>query len=435
MIHFFGSLAWWEILLMLIGVIAIFDVLLELFSTFGDHTKKRSVTENHPVDSEEFIQAIARLSNSPIEQGEDVKILNNGDEFLAALLGAIGNARQTINFTTYIWEEGVMSKAIFVALLERAKAGVEVRLLLDGFGGFFASYKRMGRLKLAGGRVKHFRLARFGKLSRLHRRNHRRAIVIDGKIGFTGGMAVADHWLGNARNEKEWRDMMFEVRGHMAKSLQAAFAQLWATTNGEILEGSKFYPTFSPAEQTGPLCKYVSIASSPASDTQPLTKFFWLSIASARKKIYLNSSYVVPDDHIRHALMDRARAGVDVRLLLPNNKTDAKPIRLASHYYFEKYLKAGVKIYEYQPTMIHSKIIIIDDIWSVIGSSNMGIRSVELNEENVLGINNPRFAQELGAVFLKDQQKAQQITLKQWEKRGPLERLGEMLFVRFIKQY
>ncbi len=198
--------------------------------------------------------------------------------------------------------------------------------------------------------------------------------------------------------------------------------------------GEEFYPPLHSAKNNL-TSRYINIASSPAYDVQPLPKFFWMSIASAQSKIYVTSSYVVPDNHIREALIARAHAGVDVRLLSPNNHTDAKPIRLAAHHYYEDFLEAGVKIYEYQPTMIHTKFLMVDDKWSVIGSANMDLRSVLLNEENVLGILNPAFALELNAMFKEDLQQAKQITLEEWKKRGLLQRMGESLFVRFAKQY
>jgi len=417
-----------------IGSFILLGLIFGLFFSIGDRTKYRDATALYPVDSEEFLQAIGHLTNSPILPGQDIKILNNGDEFFPALIKAINSASKSVSFSVYIWESGKVSDMVFEALIKKAREGVFVKVLVDGFGGFFVPTDKIQELKDAGGLVVIFRATSFGKLMRFHRRNHSRTIVIDGQVAFTGGMAMADHWLGSASNPKEWRDMMFELRGEMSQSLQAVFARLWAGTRGEILAGSAFYPVLPPnAYKTS--SRFVSIASSPSPDMQPLPKFFWFSMASARRNIYITSSYVIPEEHIRKILMDRAKAGLDVRLMVPDSHTDAKPIRLASHFYFEDFLKAGIKIYEYTPTMIHSKVITIDGYWSIVGSANMDVRSLELNEENVMGIADSKFAKDLEKVFMEDLKKTKQLNLNDWKKRSLWKRLGEVIFVFFQKQY
>ena len=431
--HIFGNMHWWQIFLIIAGFLAIIFVILALFFNFGDSTKNQWSSEIHPVDSQEFIQALAHLSNAPIGHGGDVKILKNGDEFMPEFLDTVKNAQYSINFTAYIWEKGSMSDQIIAAFKERAAAGVEIRILLDGFGGNKAPTDKMDELKKLGVRIEKFRPAKFGKFSRIDKRDHRRAIIIDGQVGFMGGMAVADHWLGNGMDPLHWRDDMFEVHGVMAQSIQSAFVELWAGTTGEILEGSKFYPLVT--KDASAQSTYVNLVSSPAADTQPVPKFFWLSMASAQKNIYLNSPYFVPDVHIRTVLMEKAKAGVDVRVLVPNKYNDAKPIRLASQKYYEELLQAGVKIYEYQPSMIHAKVLVIDGLWSVIGSANMDSRSVQLNEEYIMGIQNPILAKQLAQIFNDDLTHSKQIMLDEWKKRGLFQRIGESLFVNFAKQY
>ena len=429
----FTHLNYWEIFFIFWGMFAVLAFLFGLFFAVGDRTRYRDATRLEPVDSREFLEAIGRLSNSPIEHGGDIKILNNGDEFFPALLDALKNAKKSITFTTYIWEPGKVSTAVFEVLIERARAGIPVKLLLDAFGCYLIPQDKVEELKKAGGQVSKFRATKFGKLTRLHRRTHRRAIVIDGRVAFTGGMSVADKWLGNAKNPEQWRDTMFELRGKMALSIQAAFSELWAGSRGEILVGDAYYPV--PEKDASPDMRYVNVTSSPAADTQPLPKFFWLSMASAQKSIYITSSYVVPDEHLRAILAKQAQKGIDVRLLVPSKHSDAKPIQWASHFYFKDFLKAGVKIYIYQPTMIHSKTMVIDGKWSVIGSANMDMRSVELNEENVLGILDAKLAQDLEKDFTEDLSKSKQITLHDWQKRSLGEKILETIFVNFKKQY
>ena len=431
-LYFFAQHWLIEVILVISGIFGLLTATFSLFSFLGDHPAKRWATELPSVESETFLSVLSRLVNVPAERGEAIKILNNGDEFWPALFAAMESAQKTINFTVYIWEPGKISDKIFDVLIKKAAAGVEVRILLDGIAGARTPLDRIAELEKVGGLVARFRAPRFGVLTRLHRRNHRRAIVIDGTTGFTGGMAVGDQWLGNANKPDEWRDMMFRVSGNMAQSLQGAFAQLWAGASGEILAGEKFYPKTAASDYPS---KYISIASSPSADTQPLPRFYWFSISAAKKTIYLIYPYVVPDKYIRNALAERAKAGVDVRILSPSHRIDAQPIRWAYHSYYDAFLQSGIRIYEYQPAKLHSKAIIIDGKWSIIGSANMDIRSKEFNEENVLGVLDASFASDLEKIFFSDLKHAEEVRLGKWKKRGMFIRVFERLFLAFIKQY
>jgi cardiolipin synthase len=422
---------WLFFVFVVAGMIAILAVILELFSSLGDQPEKRWATSLPAVHEEDFLTAISRVVNAPVEQGGKIGILNNGKDFMPALLEAIRGAQKTINFTVYIWNDGKMSEQILDAFLERAKAGVQIRLLLDGFGGLGAPEARMEELRRAGAMVAIFRSFHLGKFTRFHRRTHCRAIVIDGKIGFTGGMSVDDQWLGDAQNPEEWRDMMFRMTGRMAESLQGVFAQLWTGTVGEVLVGKDFYPDI---QDTNSRSRYVSIESSPSSDTEPLEPFYWLSVSAAKKKLYLTYPYAIPDHHLRETLVRQAQAGVDVRMLLPA-KIDSRITQWASNSYYKEYLKAGIKIYEYKKVLLHSKVLIVDGEWSIIGSANLDIRSKVLNEENVFGILDAGFASKLEAVFSADLARAKEVKLEHWEKRGLITRSIEWFFDIFKKQY
>jgi len=326
-----------------------------------------------------------------------------------------------------------MSDQVFEALTERARAGVQVRVLLDGFGCLKCPKEGIEQLRAAGGRVDTFRPLRIGKLSRFHKRNHRRAFVIDGKTGYTGGMAVGDKWLGNARTPEEWRDTMTRVDGCIAEPLQSAFGELWAYTTGEVLAGDAFFPDDVETDPTDVLS--VGIASAPSSDEHPLRLFFFLTFLAARKRLWITTPYFVPDKHTRKVVADRARAGVDVRILLPNEHTDAKPIRRAGHSYFQELLDAGVRLYEYQPTMMHTKHAVVDGLWSVVGSANMDVRSKELNQENVIGLLDAGFAKQLEDTFTDDIGHAVEIDPAEWRKRGIKARIIERVCVFFAEQY
>jgi cardiolipin synthase len=339
-----------------------------------------------------------------------------------------------VNFAAYIWEDGQASDEIFAALTERARAGVQVRVLLDGVGGLRAPEEGMAALRAAGGLVEPFRPPRFGKLTRFHKRNHRRALVMDGEVAFTGGVAVADKWLGDADSPEHWRDTMSRFTGPPASTIQTAFVSLWAPVAGELLSGPEFFPPRDGMAKAGDLV-HVGIASSPSSDDHPLRLFYLQSILSARQRLYITTPYFVPDEIIRRAVAARARAGVDVRILLPNALTDAKPIRLTSHRYYEELMAAGVRIYEYQPTMMHAKGMVADGKWSVVGSANMDIRSHELNQENVLGVLDSGFAAQMEAAFHADLTRAREIQPAEWRRRRLSQRLLERAAALFAEQY
>jgi cardiolipin synthase len=254
---------------------------------------------------------------------------------------------------------------------------------------------------------------------------------MDGKRGFTGGSAVADKWLGNASNETEWRDFMVEVTGPLAATIQSAFVATWAHSTGEILAGPDY---FGENAGTGDLL-HVGISSAPSSENHPLRLFFFQSFAAARKKLYIATPYFVPEKALRHAVAERARAGVDVRILLPDDHTDATLIRWTSRHYYQGLLEAGVRIYEYQRTMMHCKSFVIDGIFSVVGSANLDIRSQELNDENVLGIQDAEFARVLEASFLEDLKHSNEITLGEWKRRSWIQRLKGVVASRLAEQY
>ena len=432
----FFALPWWILLFWGFGVAAVVTAVISLFFALGRRPRRTWASEIPPVASRDFLVGIAGLVHSPLQSGGSIQLLNNGDEIFPSMLEAIRGARRSVNFSVYIWEPGKVSDLFFAALTERARAGVTVRLLLDGLGGLRAPQAGIDALRAAGGRVQTFRPPQLGRLTRFHQRNHRRAVVIDGLIGFTGGAAVGDKWLGDARNPDEWRDCMFKVTGPLARSLQSAFATLWAPCAGEMIVGDDHYP---PEEASNPGAEKVSfhaaVASSPSSEDHPLRAFYMLSFLAARESLYITTPYFVPDAQMRGAVATRARLGVDVRILVPNKLTDAIPIRLAGHFYFEKLLEAGVRIYEYQPAMMHAKTVVVDGQWSVVGSANMDVRSKELNQENVLGILDKGLGRQLQETFLSDLQKAEEIDLDAWRKRGPWERAKERFCAAFAEQY
>ena len=429
---FFGQHPWWLLALAGIGAFALFSGFVTLFFALGRRPERIWTKEIGTVDSEDFIRPLAGLLGVPLREGGTAELINNGDAWLARLLEDLRAAERSITFSVYIWEPGRMADIILEVLAERASAGIEVRVLVDGLGGMRIPEDGVEKLRAAGGRVGTFRPFALGKISRFHRRNHRRAIVIDGRIAYTGGMAVGDKWLGDARNEKEWRDTMVRVTDSLAEQVQSAFAELWAYVTGEALTADSFFPRAT--RDTSDVLS-LGIDAAPGSEDHPLRLFYYLSFLAARQRLWITTPYFVPDKHTRKVVADRAREGVDVRILVPNHHTDARPIRQAGHSYYQELLDAGVRIYEFQPTMLHAKHVVVDGLWSVVGSANMDIRSKELNNENVLGILDARLAGQLEEAFQEDLKRAVEIHPATWRQRGIVKRVIERLSVFFAEQY
>jgi cardiolipin synthase len=416
-----------------VGLLAIVTAILSLFFAIGRRPAELCATDTPPIGDPRFLTALGGTVGAPAQKGGTIELLHNGDGFIPSLIQAIDGARASVNFMVYIWEPGELSKQVFAALDRAAARGVEIRVLMDGLGCMGAPSDALDRLTKSGCSVGWFRRPRFGKLTRFHKRNHRRAIVVDGAIGFTGGAAVGDKWLGDARTPAEWRDIMVRVTGPIAESLQSAFAELWAYCGGEILAGESFYPAPNGAGKSE--VTHMHVASSPSSEEHPLLLFFAFTFLAARERIWITTPYFVPDLATRKILADRARDGVDVRILLPNEHTDAKPIRWTSQRYYEALLEAGVRIWEYQPTMLHTKAVVADRAWSVVGSANMDILSRELNEENVVGVLDETFGATLERTFERDLERSREIRLDEWRRRGFGARLLERVVALLEEQY
>jgi cardiolipin synthase A/B len=427
----FSDLQLWQQFFIVVGMISFVTIILNLFlSSLGRQSKKFFVRNLISIKDASFMATLSRLMNSPIVHGGDIALLNNGNEFLPSVLQDIEMAEKSINFTVYIWKPGEMSDMILESLTEKALEGVKVRLLLDGFGGLSAPKDKISALSEAGGVVAYFRTPGLGRFTRFHKRSHIRAISIDDDIGYIGGMAVADYWMGNAEHKGSWRDMMFRLTGPMVRHAKSAFSSIWAATTGEILLDTTSFDVHREEQRAS-----LNLVSSPSDDTEPMPGFFWFSIAAAKKSIVIITPYFAPRRYIRKTLIDLAKKGVSVQIILPGKNIDTSIVRYASHHYYYPLLKEGIQIFEYQPTMIHSKMMVVDGEWSVIGSANMDSRSSFLNEENIVGILDPAFAQTLESSFREDLKQCQEITFKQWKKRNIFERVREYACALFDQQF
>jgi cardiolipin synthase len=442
-------LPWWAWTLLALGTISLMVVISALFLPELESPELK-VTFDAPVGSPEFVSGLSAFLNVPVLRGGTATILQNGDTFFSAILEAIRNAKETVNFQTYIFEPKGIGTQFIEAFKERARAGVEVRVLVDAFGSMKLRKRHRRELAEAGCRVKRFRPIKLWTLVRVFKRDHRRAIVVDGRVGFTGGASVAEKWTGDAQDHKHWRDNMLQVTGPLAHGIQTAFGENWVYCTDEIIAGTRFYPFL--AEDSGGRSRSkgdaiegdgeeedetlgLSVVSSPGDASQPIRFLFWLSLKSARERILISSSYFVPDKKIRGAVADRARAGVDVRILVPGENTDAKPVRLAGRGFYEELLSAGVRIFEYRPTMMHAKTVVVDGIWSIVGSSNMDERSTAINEENNMAIRDPRLAAEIEKGLFADMEQAEEIDLEEWRRRSVIARGAERLASLLLEQY
>ncbi len=433
-----SELPWWAWTLLGLGALASVGVLAALF--LPDFQKQPlSCDGREEAGSEEFLVAVSRYLNVPILRGGTAEVLQNGCRFYPALLAAIRRARETVNFQVYIFESDRVGEQFVAALEERAQAGVEVRLLLDGFGSLKLKKADRERLRGAGVKLQFFRPLRLLTLIRAFKRDHRRAIVIDGTTAFTGGAAIAEKWDGDARTKHEWRDSLVQVTGPLAHGVQTAFGENWVYRTGEILTGDRFFP-LTPGDAPGTTDvpgdpRGLALVSSPSDMGQPIRLLLWLSFTCAKTRLWVSSSYFVPGIRLREAIAERARHGVDVRLLVPGPATDAKPVRMAGRSHYEELLEAGVRIFEYQGSMMHAKTVVVDGLWTVVGSANMDNRSVELNEENILGISDPTLAAEVERGLEADFGRAKEMTLEEVRRRGLGARLLERVARLLIEQY
>jgi cardiolipin synthase len=413
-----------------IGVLSVVSVLGALFFPDWPRPEERMQFRAVP-GSDEFVLAVAGVLGTPVYRGGEARILQNGDAFYPAMLEAIRAARDTITFEVYIFEPDEVGRELMEAFKERARAGVEVRLLFDWFGSIRLRKRYVRELEAAGVMIEFFRPLALRNLVRIYRRTHRRAIVIDGGVGFTGGAAVAKKWAGDARNKEEWRDSMARVTGPLVTGIQAAFTTNWAYCTGEVLAGPRFFPT----GVAGKGLVALSVVSSPSDAMQPIRMLYWMSFASARKRLWIASSYFIPDEHFRKVARERGRAGVDVRILVPGKHTDAIPVKLSGQCYYEELLRDRVRIFEFEPSMMHAKTIVVDDAWTLIGSANMDERSMELNEENALGISDPDFAAAVSAGNEQDFARSREIHLEEWVRRPWYRRVLERLARVLVEQY
>ena len=385
------------------------------------HTPPRVLLPSAPMQRVSLSTALEDYTSARVVGGNRIEILLNGEQIFPAMLEAIGGARRTITFAQYFYGQGPIARDLARALAERCRAGVGVKVLLDAFGSRNVSSEYVELMQRAGCHVVFFRP--LGQLLRTNYRNHRRILVIDGRLGFTGGAGVGRKWMGNGRVEDHWRDTDVRVDGPVVQHLQRAFAESWLEATGMALDGPAYYP--QPYEARGEVSAQV-VRSAPAAGQFDIYSMFLLAVSSAQRSVYITNPYFLPDSALTDALIQAVSRGVRVAVLAPG-PIDYNLVRRLSRATFGRLLREGVEIYEYNPALLHAKTMIVDGVWATVGSANLDNRSFAINSELNLVVYDADFARRLERVFEDDLRYSRRVDYERWMSRGPASRLLELI--------
>jgi cardiolipin synthase A/B len=392
--------------------------------------ERHRVERLYQTRNSQFTREMGVLLGPAIVPGNRIQALQNGDEIFPAMLEAIGAAQRTITFETYIYWSGQIAERIGEALIERSRAGVHVHVMLDFVGCDRISGRLVKHMQEAGIEVERYHSLRWYTLGRLNNRTHRKVMVVDGRIGFTGGVGIADQWLGHAQDPAHWRDMHFRLTGPVVAQMQAAFLDNWIKTTGHVLHGGAYFPDIEPGGNQD----MQMFTSSPEGGSDSMRLMYLTAITAAERSIDIEAAYFVPDRLMIRELVSARRRGVRLRLIVPGGHIDSKVVGIASKEGWGPLLECGVEIYLYRATMLHCKMLIFDEYMVAVGSTNFDMRSFELNDEASLNIYDERFALEMTAVFESDLESSSRYTLEQWQNRSWRERFDEIALVPLRSQ-
>jgi cardiolipin synthase len=388
------------------------------------------IEHKYGVNDRQFLRSMGSLVEPGILESNKVTALINGDEIFPAMLEAVRTARKSVCLETYIYWSGDVGREFSDALAERARAGVKVHVIIDWIGSRRIDSSLLELMRESGVEVERYNPLVWYAPTRLNHRDHRKLLIVDGRVGFTGGAGLADFWQGNADSPEHWRDSMFMLEGPAVAQMQAAFMDNWTKTTARVLEGDDYFPELRPAgNQHAQVFK-----SSPREGTEDIRLMYLLSIAAARTNIRLSASYYVPDRLTTREFIDAVQRGVKVEIILPGSETDSPIVKHASRGRWGPLLEAGVKIYEYQPTMYHCKMMIVDDLWVSVGSANFGNRSFRLNDEANLNVYSAEFAAQQALVFEADKGRCREVTFREWKRRSLWKRFLEKITAPFRAQ-
>ena len=405
-------------------------VLLTLAGSFvavnfvgGEKKIERHIERVYALDDPRFRAEMGVLLGPVFVDGNRAQVLRNGDEIFPAMLAAIRAAQTSITFETYIYWSGAIGREFAQALAERARHGVKTHVLLDWVGSARMDDALLTELASAGVQVRKFHPPHWSHLGRLNNRTHRKLLVVDGRIGFTGGVGIAPQWTGHAQDPAHWRDTHFRIDGPVVAQMQAVFLDNWIKVTGALLHGPAYFPALAP---TGPALAQM-FSSSPAGGSESMQLMYLLAITAATRSIDLSAAYFVPDALTQRALLDAMQRGVRLRIIVPGAHTDSETVRSASRALWGPLLAAGALIAEYQPTMFHSKVLTLDGLLVSVGSTNFDNRSFRLNDEATLNLFDAAFARQQTALFDADLARARRVSHAEWLARPWREKFAERL--------
>ncbi|MEX3965378.1 cardiolipin synthase [Paraburkholderia sp. EG286B] len=389
--------------------------------TSGEKKIEHKINRLYASDSPQFIRSMGLLLGPPVVEGNRFEVLVNGDAIFPSMLAGIRSAQHTITFETFIYWSGAIGEEIACALSDKARAGVAVHVLLDWMGSSKMDKRYQSMLREAGAQLVLYHKPHWTGLGRMNDRTHRKLLVIDGRIGFTGGVGIADEWTGHAQDEKHWRDTHLRIEGPAVGQMQAVFMDNWVKSTGNVLHGPEYFPEIDAA---GDGLAHM-FSSSPSGGSDDMELMYLMAITAAAHSIHLSTAYFVPDKLTINAIVEAVKRGVKVRIITPGKRIDTHTVREASRACWGDLLAAGVEMYEYQPTMFHCKLIVVDEYLVSVGSTNFDSRSFKLNDEANLNIYDRDFARQQTAIFDADAALAKRITLEDWRRRSLQEKLLE----------
>ena len=368
------------------------------------------------VDSDEFLATITGATGVPILAGNRIDVLRNGDEFYPVMLEEIGRAQASITIEAYIYWAGEIGRRFADALAAKARDGVPVKILLDAVGSATIGSDILETLEKGGCQLAWYNRIRWYTIGQFNHRTHRKSLIIDGRVGFTGGAGIADVWLGHAQSQEHWRDTQVRIAGPAVTPLQTGFAQNWSQTTGELLSGATYYPEHTCEGDF----KVQTVMSSPESGVSSVRLMHYLPIVCARRSIYISNPYFIPDQAAIDTLVEAKRRGVDVRIMISGKHNDNWLARKNSTRLYGQLLEAGVTVLEYNRTMLHQKTLVVDGQWVSIGTTNFDNRSFAHNEETSVCINDAELAAFMEQTFRSDMRACDRVELEAWQRRGLL---------------
>lgn len=411
-------------------IITLMSVLIAMNFSTAEKKIERKLDREYSLSEPQFARSLGALMGPEFLEGNAVKTLLNGDKIFPEMLDGIRGAKETITFETFIYWGDSIGEEFAEALIERAQAGVKVHVLLDWLGSVKMEQKLLDRMKKSGVEIQRYHKPHWSHLARLNNRTHRKTLIIDGRLGFTGGVGIADQWRGDARNPNEWRETHFKVAGPVVGQMQAVFLDNWIKSSGKVLHDKKYFPSII---NVGNMSAQM-FSSSPSGGGDSMLLMYLMAITAAKDSIDLSSAYFVPDELSSNALIAAAKRGVKVRIITPGEHIDTELVRRASRSGWGELLKVNIKIAEYTPTMYHCKVLIVDNFLVSVGSTNFDNRSFRLNDEANLNVLNEKFAQEQTQIFESDWLKSSQMNYEQWADRPFQEKVAEKLASIFNSQ-